>query len=148
MVGLAIPVEGPWVWLGDTRRVGSGAEVCQAGVETVVEGWVYARLEPEVYSVKVLLRLMVDVVGGGRVVEAVVVVVRGFAFEVSSSLTCDLSVIVTARVVCTIAVTIGMSVRVLLISDALVLAVAGAAVRPRPTSSPVWDETTSVALCF
>lgn len=153
-VGITIPVEGPWVWLGDTWRVGCAAEVSRARVEAVVEGVVYGMVASVggsgVELVAVLLNLGDEVAGGeGVMVWVVVVVVVGVeavALKVSSSVMCDPSVTVTGVVVRKSSVTsTGVSVRELSTPDVLLLTVGDAVVRPKLTLwSLVWDETPSV----
>lgn len=85
-VGVTTAVEGLWVWLGVARRVWSAGEVCEAGVETGVEGSAYgtgsAVEEAKIEVLEVLLNLEDEVAGRGRVVVAVV---KAVALKVLSS---------------------------------------------------------------
>lgn len=153
MVGSAIPVEGPWVWLGDRRWVGCAAEVCGTRVEAVVvEGVVYgvvaSSCDSEVELLVVVLLLLLlnleDVVAGRA---GLVVVVVG---EAKASVICGLTVTGTGVVFREISVTsTAVSVRESSISDVLLPTVGGAVVRPGPTlASPVWDGSPSVPSWF
>ena len=86
-MGLSIPVEGPWVWLDDSRRVGCVALVCGARVEVVVESIVYEMVasvgDSAAELLMVLLNLGDEVAGEGDVV-VVLVVVKAVALKVFS----------------------------------------------------------------
>lgn len=149
---LAMPVEGPWVWLDDVRWVGCAALVCRARVEAVVEGGVYGIVaavgDPGAELLAALLNLE-DEDEGRRDVVAAAAVEAG-ALEVFSSVTCGLSVTLTGVVVRKTSVTsTGVFVREVPRSDVLLLTVGGPVVRPNPTlCSLVWDETPSVPSWF
>lgn len=119
LVGLAIPVTGPCVWLGGTCWVG-----CAARVEATVEDKLYgtvALVEDCGGELVVVLVNTEDEVGTrGGVVIGMVEVVVGVVMAVleavdlvgSSSVICDLSVTVTGEVVRKTLVTSGgISVR-------------------------------------